>query len=75
MGICAGLYIYVVVVQTFTFAISSPDEFLLYSSDQIDADSWFKSMSVLSLSCYESDVRITKFWQSLPHKMAEKQLA
>ena len=29
MGVGAGLYIYVVVVQKFTFAISSPDEFLL----------------------------------------------
>jgi len=28
MGIGAGLYMYVVVVQKFTFAISSPDEFL-----------------------------------------------
>ena len=30
MGVGAGLYMYVVVVQKFTFAISSPDEFLLY---------------------------------------------
>jgi len=30
MGIGAGLYMYVVVVQKFTFAISSPDEFLLF---------------------------------------------
>jgi len=29
MGVGAGLYMYVVVVQKFTFAISSPDEFLL----------------------------------------------
>jgi len=29
MGVGAGLYLYVVVVQKFTFAISSPDEFLL----------------------------------------------
>jgi len=29
MGVGAGLYVYVVVVQKFTFAISSPDEFLL----------------------------------------------
>ena len=29
MGVLAGLYMYVVVVQKFTFAISSPDEFLL----------------------------------------------
>jgi len=28
MGVGAGLYLYVVVVQKFTFAISSPDEFL-----------------------------------------------
>jgi len=32
MGVGAGLYIYVVVVQKFTFAISSPDEFLLSST-------------------------------------------
>jgi len=31
MGVGAGLYMYVVVVQKFTFAISSPDEFLLCS--------------------------------------------
>jgi len=30
MGVGAGLYTYVVVVQKFTFAISSPDEFLYY---------------------------------------------
>ena len=29
MGVGARLYMYVVVVQMFTFAISSPDEFLL----------------------------------------------
>jgi len=29
MGVGAGLYMYAVVVQKFTFAISSPDEFLL----------------------------------------------
>jgi len=29
MGVGAGPYMYVVVVQKFTFAISSPDEFLL----------------------------------------------
>ena len=32
MGVGAGLYMYVVVVQKFTFAISSPDEFLLSSA-------------------------------------------
>jgi len=30
MGVGAGLSMYVVVVQKFTFAISSPDEFLYY---------------------------------------------
>jgi len=33
MGVGAGLYMYVVVVQKFTFAISSPDEFL-YSNNK-----------------------------------------
>ena len=28
MGVGGGLYMYVVVIQKFTFAISSPDEFL-----------------------------------------------
>jgi len=28
MGVGAGLYMYVVVIQKVTFAISSPDEFL-----------------------------------------------
>jgi len=28
MGVGAGLYMYIIVVQKFTFAISSPDEFL-----------------------------------------------
>jgi len=32
MGVGAGLYMYVVVVQKFTFAISSPDEFLSFTS-------------------------------------------
>jgi len=30
MGVGAGLYVYDVVVKKFTFAISSPDEFLLF---------------------------------------------
>jgi len=30
MGIGAGLYMYDVVVEKFTFAISSPDEFLFF---------------------------------------------
>jgi len=35
MGVGAGLYMYVVVVQKFTFAISSPDEFLFRIADSI----------------------------------------
>jgi len=31
MGVGAGLYVYVVVVQKFTFVTSSPDKFLLYA--------------------------------------------
>jgi len=31
MGVGAGLYVYGVVVKKFTFAISSPDEFLSYT--------------------------------------------
>jgi len=30
MGVGTGLYMYDVVVKKFTFAISSPDEFLFY---------------------------------------------
>jgi len=30
IGVGAGLYMYDVVVKKFTFAISSPDEFLLF---------------------------------------------
>jgi len=32
MGVVAGLYMYDVVVKKFTFAISSPDEFLVIKS-------------------------------------------
>jgi len=39
MGVGAGLYMYVVVVQKFTFAILSPDEFL-YLDDCIDVVNW-----------------------------------
>ena len=39
MGVGAGLYMYVVIVQKFTFAISSPDEFLyIYVSDIMFTD-------------------------------------
>jgi len=35
MGLGAGHYVYVVVVQKFTLAISSPDEFLLRRCDKL----------------------------------------
>ena len=35
MGVGAGLYMYVVVVQKFTFAISSPDEFLSIFAEEL----------------------------------------
>jgi len=35
MGVGAGLYMYDVVVNNFTFAISSPDEFLSSYGDHI----------------------------------------
>jgi len=47
MGVGAGLYMYVVVVQKFTFAISSPDEFLYECVHE--QNSLFIFLSVLSL--------------------------
>jgi len=35
MGVGAGLYMYDVVVKKFTFAISSPDEFLVVHSSKV----------------------------------------
>jgi len=35
MGVGAGLYMYDVVVKKFTFAISSPDEFLFRIADSV----------------------------------------
>jgi len=45
MGVGAGLYMYVVVVQKFTFAISSPGEFLLRLSDWIPASHEWRAVS------------------------------
>jgi len=46
MGVGAGLYMYVVVVQKFTFAISSPDEFLFLHAG---CYSWRPTISVKAL--------------------------
>jgi len=44
MGVGARLYMYVVIVQKFTFAISSPDEFLYYSWRYVEtlcSETWY----------------------------------
>jgi len=41
MGVGAGLYMYVVVVQKFTFAISSPDEFLFRTAVTVEPECTF----------------------------------
>jgi len=46
MGVGVGLYMYDVVVKKFTFAISSPDEFLYKRSPQ----------NVPPLTCYNFDI-------------------
>jgi len=55
MGVGAGLYMYVVVVQKFTFAISSSDEFLLFV-----VLIWFTSCfsSVLFLSYFVLQINL-----------------
>ena len=53
MGVGAGLYMYVVVVQKFTFAISSPDEFLFqYGSRRPSWISVRLGHSFCGLCCY-----------------------
>jgi len=47
MGVGAGLYMYVVVVQKFTYAISSPDEFLfVYVAYVRDCRSSFGTLTI-----------------------------
>jgi len=58
MGVGTGLYIYVVVVQKFTFAISSPDEFLLACVDADDNQELPETLSCAESSepeYYDSD--------------------
>ena len=57
MGVGAGPYMYVVVVQKFTFAISSPDEFLsLHATCAVARSSTNDSAIryVLAVSCMTS---------------------
>ena len=55
MGVGAGLYMYVVVVQKFTFAISSPDEFLSVSA----APEVCTELSLLALSTTSTNAEVT----------------
>ena len=52
MGVGAGLYMYVVVVQKFTFAISSPDEFLYV----IITIKQHNTKSILGLHCVSENI-------------------
>jgi len=50
MGVDAGLYMYDVVVETFTFAISSTGEFLFYHTtipEQLSHDALFGTITSL----------------------------
>ena len=51
MGVGAGLYMYNVVVKTFTFAISSPDEFIIEYQFVIIHGALFE-VSMLTESCH-----------------------
>ena len=44
MGVGAGLYMYVVVVQKFTFAISSPDELLFFIPYDVAQQHYFTNI-------------------------------
>lgn len=55
MGIGAGLYMYDVVVKTFTFAISSPDEFLSLSGNVVSKiRASLSSVNVNKLVCLKN---------------------
>jgi len=63
MGVGAGLYMYNVVVKKFTFAISSPDEFLFIVSV---TKSLYCTNSEILLLFYENDKNTTPLvaWSS-----------
>jgi len=52
MGVGAGLYMYVVVVQKFTFAISSSDEFLFCIGRHTPASRGGSLRDSARLSCF-----------------------
>jgi len=62
MGVGAGLYMYVVVVQKFTFAISSPDEFLYKRSPKnqlVQAFLMRKSVTSFADKCFQEFLDVT----------------
>jgi len=56
MGVGTGLYVYDVVVKKFTFAISSPDEFLLHLWCTLNSSLVVTSIQQQSSSSYMSPV-------------------
>jgi len=57
MGVGAGLYMYVVVVQKFTFAISSPHEFLSSIIPLTNKDNLLFIVPLHQWSLREVDIR------------------
>ena len=62
MGVGAGPYMYVVVVQKFTFAISSPDEFLLKNE-------WWGTDMVICLEQGANDLHMVQLMPLPPHHL------
>jgi len=60
MGVGAGLYMYVVDVQKFTFAISSPDEFLLLLALANVFNSTTEAPFALTLRCYKVTISVAE---------------
>jgi len=67
MGVGAGLYIYVVVVQKFTFTILSPDEFLLRASAQYPATACHVA-SILKWSLNGTCMFVQVLWRVVQFK-------
>jgi len=78
MGVGAGLYMYVVIVQKFTFAISSPDEFLFFQEDSALVHCAYSTVQLLQCSppiqhlSEKCDFRVFPFCQVVQkHKLFE----
>jgi len=66
MGVGAGLYMYDVVVKTFTFAISSTDEFLSTAGPQLYNSLPEDVQSASSLTIFRRQLKHYLFRQSYP---------